>query len=312
MNPRYPVFVVSKSRANSCITMRHLDAIGVPYRVVVEAAQFDQYAAVLGPAKLLALPQSYQDSYITFDDLGDRKSKGPGAARNYAWDVAVQEGAAWHWVMDDNICGFMRINRNLKAPVADGTIFYAMEDFCLRYDNVAMAGPCYRTFVHHRDKRPPLTFNTRIYSCNLIRNDIPFRWECRYNEDTDLSIRILKAGWVTVQFYAFVQWKIETQTIRGGCKTDFYDKEGTGPKSRMLVRRHPDVARLAWRYGRLHHYCDYRQFKNRPRRRPDAVIPAGVNNYGMELVLQRQPRRPYSTLVALEQRRRARHEPIID
>jgi len=28
----------------------------------------------------------------------------------------------------------------------------------------------------------------------LIRNDIPYRWRAKYNEDTDLSLRVLKDG----------------------------------------------------------------------------------------------------------------------
>ena len=42
---------------------------------------------------------------------------------------------------------------------------------------------------------------------------------------------------------------------------EFYDKEGTLPKSEMLVKMHPDVARLAWRFGRWHHYVDYRPYR---------------------------------------------------
>ena len=56
-----------------------------------------------------------------------------------------------------------------------------MEDFVLRYKNIAMAGPQYTMFVTDRSANtyPPFTVNTRIYSCNLIRNDVPFRWRGR-------------------------------------------------------------------------------------------------------------------------------------
>lgn len=46
-----------------------------------------------------------------------------------------------------------------------------------------------------------------------------------------------------------------------------------------------DVAELAWRWNRWHHYVDYRPFqKNKLRRRPDVEIPEGINEYGMKLV----------------------------
>jgi hypothetical protein len=159
-----------------------------------------------------------------------------------------------------------------------------MEDFCLRYENVSMAGPNYFMFVSRKSKQPQFVLNTRIYSCNLIRNDTQYRWRGRYNEDTDLSLRMLKDGYCTIQFNAFLQYKLTTQTLRGGCSGEFYDKEGTLPKSRMQVTMHPDVSKVVWRFGRWHHYVDYRPFKNnRLIKKKGIVIPEGVNNYGMKL-----------------------------
>jgi hypothetical protein len=88
-----------------------------------------------------------------------------------------------------------------------------MEEFVLRYKNIAMAGPQYWMFAPSRAKLPPFVVGTRIYSCNLIRNDVPFRWRGRYNEDTDLSLRVLKDGLCTIQFNAFLCGKITTQRI---------------------------------------------------------------------------------------------------
>jgi hypothetical protein len=116
-------------------------------------------------------------------------------------------------------------------------------------------------FIAAKQKYPPFVLNTRIYSCNFIRNDIPYRWRGRYNEDTDLSLRILKDGWCTVQFNVFIQKKINTQKIAGGNTKEFYAEEGTLPKSKMQVKLHPDVSKLVIRFNRWHHHVDYRQFK---------------------------------------------------
>jgi len=261
VNPRFPLYIPSKSRADKGLTAYALDVMKVPYHVVVEAEQFDDYAKFYPAETLLVLPPEYLRDYDTFDDPGDAKSKGPGAARNFIWDHSIAAGYEWHWVMDDNIPRFARLHKNVRTPVGDGTMFYAMEDFCLRYSNIAMAGPQYWMFAANRAKMPPFIVGTRIYSCNLIRNDVPFRWRGRYNEDTDLSLRMLKAGWATVQFNAFLQFKSPTQLVPGGNTKEFYDKEGTLPKSEMLVKMHPDVARLAWRFGRWHHYVDYRPYR---------------------------------------------------
>lgn len=282
--PIFPIYIVSKGRHERRQTSRTLEAMGVPYFIVVEEQEAKAYRDVIESKKVLILDRKYQRDYDTFDDLGETKSKGPGPARNFAWEHSIANGAKWHWVMDDNIRTFHRLNENLKVPVGDGTVLRCMEDFVLRYTNVAMAGPQYFMFAPRQKVWPPFVLNTRIYSCNLIRNDAPFRWRGRYNEDTDLSLRMLKAGWCTILFNAFLQYKEPTQTIKGGNTAEFYTKEGTLPKSKMQIAMHPDVSLLMQRFGRWHHYVDYRSFReNYLIRRPGLKIASGSNDYGMKL-----------------------------
>jgi hypothetical protein len=284
VNPDYPLYIVSKGRWETQHTSKALHEMGVPHYIVVEEQEAAAYRDAVGPlATVLVLDPAYQAEYDTCDDLGDTKSKGPGAARNFVWDQAVAAGAEWHWVMDDNIREFFRLNRNSFGKVVDGAFFRAMESFCERYENVAMAGPDYFMFANRRDKVPPYLTNTRIYSCNLIRNDTPYRWRGRYNEDTDLSIRMLRDHWCTIQFYAFLQHKLTTQSVRGGNTKEFYDREGTLAKSRMQVALHPDVSRLVMRWGRPHHYVDYSGFTHRLRRKPGLVVPEEPDEFGMRL-----------------------------
>lgn len=285
MIPQFPLYIVSKGRADSRLTAKSLEAMGVPYFIVVEEQERAAYSAVIDPARVLVLDPQCQADYDTFDELGATKGKGPGPARNFAWDHSIANGHAWHWVMDDNIRGFYRLNQNQKKKVLDGAIFAAMENFCLRFENVAMAGPNYHMFAKARDRLPPYITNTRIYSCNLIRNATPFRWRGRYNEDTDLSLRMLKARWCTVQFNAFLQGKVGTQTVKGGNTAEFYAREGTAPKSRMQKLMHPDVTTLVWKFGREHHHVDYRPFAaNKLVLRASVKIEAGVDDFGMVLV----------------------------
>jgi len=284
VNPKYPLYIVSKGRWKSRLTSKALEQMKVPYYIVIEEQEYKKYSSVIDKKKILILDKKYQDEYDTFDKLGDSKSKGPGPARNFVWEHSIKNGNKWHWVMDDNIARFFRYNNNLKVPVTNGTLFKCMEDFVSRYTNIAMAGPNYFMFVSRKSKMPPIVLNTRIYSCNLIRNDAPFRWRGRYNEDTDLSLRMLKAGWCTAQFNAFLQEKITTQYLKGGNTKEFYIKEGTLPKSQMQVAMHPDVSKIVWRFGRWHHYVDYRPFKNNKLKLKENVeIPKGINNYGMVL-----------------------------
>jgi hypothetical protein len=283
-HPKYPLYIISKGRWESRLTSRALERMGVPYRIVVEEQEREQYAAVIDPSKILILDPAYQRDYDACMELAPGQSTGSGPARNFVWDHAVSEGHARHWILDDNINPFYRLNRNAKIKVQDGAAFRAMEDFVDRYENVALAGPNYDYFAKARQSLPPFVLNTRLYSCILILNAIPFRWRCRYNEDVDLSLRVLKAGYCTIQFNAFLQGKIPTQVMQGGNTDAFYAAEGTLPKSRMLVNLHPDVAQLVWKFHRWHHHVDYRPFKhNRLIRRPDVEIPDGLNEYGMRL-----------------------------
>lgn len=271
--PRHPIYIPSWSRANVATTPAALDRIGVPYCIVVQADQWDAYADRYPTDRLLVLDPFYQETYDACGDFPGQQL-GPGPVRNFAWDHAKAEGHDWFWTMDDNITLFARLHRNQRIPVGDGAIFAAMEDFVGRYTNVAMAGPHYWMFTKSRDKLPPFTLNSRIFSCQLHRTDLPFRYRGRYNDDAILSLDILKAGWCTVLFNTFLQWKMPTQTLPGGCNGAFYATEGTLPKSKMLVREHPDVARLTWKFRRWHHHVDYSVFKQRLIRRPDWQPPA--------------------------------------
>lgn len=283
--PKYPIYIVSKGRWESRYTSKTLESLGVDYWIIVEKHEYKKYAEVIDKCKILVLPQKYLDEYDTCDDLGDSKSKGPGSARNFAWQHAIDIGAKRHWVMDDNINSFQRLNRNLMCKVTNGAIFRASEDFVDRYTNVHLAGMNYDFFALAKTLMPPFVRNTRIYSVLLIRNDMPYRWRGRYNEDTDLSLRILKDGHCTVQFNAFLQEKQTTQAIKGGNTKEFYEKEGTLPKSKMIEDLHPDVAKVVWRFNRWHHHVNYHSFKsNKFIKRDDVDVQKGINNYGMKLI----------------------------
>lgn len=297
-NPDQPVYIVSKGRHDSMITSRSLSKIGVPHYIAIEPQDLENYEKALDNfnirewVTLLVAP---------FSNHGD----GPGRARNWCWDHAISIGAEKHWVMDDNISDFYRLHKNKRIRVGSGAIFKAAEDFIDRFENVPLSGFQYRFFIAPDQSYPPFVTNTRIYSCLLIDNHCRHRWRGRYNEDTDLSLRVLKDGDCTIQFNAFLQGKAATQTVKGGNTTEFYHKEigtevlseakemkeigynalGTVNKSEMLEKMHPDVARVVWRYGRWHHYVDYSPFKKNPLRyKSDVKIPSAVNNYGMRLI----------------------------
>jgi hypothetical protein len=273
MNPKYPIYIVSKGRWESRLTSKALEKMNVPYYIAVEPQEYDKYASVIDPKKILVLP---------FSNHGF----GPTPARNWCWEHSILLGATSHWVLDDNMNGFVRLNKNKRHDVLTGSIFRAAEDFVDRYENVAMSGFEYRFFGGGaRREKAPYRLNTRIYSCLLIKNNIPYRWRLKYNEDTDLSLMVLKDGYCTILFQAFLCNKVRTQVMKGGNTDEFYAKEGTLKKSQMLVEYHPDVSKVVWRYGRWHHEVDYSPFKkNKLIKKKNLNISNVINNYGMKLV----------------------------
>lgn len=279
-----PVYIVSKGRWDNCLTAKALDLMGVAFQVIVENHQKDLYANTVGSERVIVLPDEYLSNYDTCDSFGRSRSVGPGAARNFALDCATRSGHTYHWVMDDNLHDFHRLHKNEKIAVRSAAPFRATEDFVSRYENVPLAGLNYYSFCKATDAVPPFVANTRIYSCLLIKNDIGLRWRARYNEDTDLSLRVLKRGDCTIQMNAFLCGKVTTQRMKGGNTKEFYDVEGTLPKSQMLADLHPDCAKVVWRFNRWHHHVNYKPFKgNKLSLKRGKTFEDKPNNYGLKL-----------------------------
>jgi len=274
MNPRFPIFIPTKGRADTRMTIKMFDKLGVPYTIFVEQQERDLYAQHVSPDQIHVLPH---------------QNKGLTVTRNYIWDYAAAQGHEWFWTFDDNIDGLYRFNHNLKTPCADATVLAVVEDFASRYENLAITGLNYFMFVKRKYVIPPYILNTRIYSNMLIRTFAqdktgqPFRNVTFFNDDTDLCLRVLKDGWCTVLFNAFLIYKQTTMTVKGGM-TDYYEKTD---KRREFVEElrsaHPDVVTLTEKWGRWQHQVDYSGFRQQLRRKPDIVIPKQVNNFGMIL-----------------------------
>lgn len=269
--PKYPIYVISKGRAKSRHTSKALEKMNVDYRIVIEPQEFDQYAEVIDPKKILVLP---------FSNHG----KGSGPARNWCWEHSIAEGHKRHWILDDNIDGFYRVVGGKRYRCHSSAIFRATEDLVDRYKNIQLASLQYKMFIVDNQYYPPFILNTRVMSCILIDNACPHRWRAKYNEDVDLSIRVLKDGNCTLLMYAFLCDKLATQTVKGGNTEELYGK-GTFEKSKMLVDLHPDVVKLVHRYDRWHHQVDISGFRNNKLIPVDDLeVPELTNEYGMCMV----------------------------
>ena len=271
MNPEYPVFVPTKSRYESLLTIKAFERLKIPYKAVIEKQEYEQYAAVIDKSKIIVLPHQNQGLTVT---------------RNWIWDYAQHElKTPYFWTFDDNIKEFYRLHKNIKYRVDSGTFLKIIEDFVQRYSNLYISGMQYEMFAPRKKKCPPFLLNTRIYSNMLIKTGIPYRNVTFYNDDTDLCLRVLKDGHCTLLTYVFLADKIQTMKVKGGM-TDYYEKTDKRRQfAEELQRAHPDVVKVVWKFNRWHHEVDYSRFRgNKLKRKPDVVIPDEPNEYGMKLV----------------------------
>ena len=276
IQPHYPIYVISKGRWKKRYTVDTLIEMKVNFVLVVEDTEFKDYKKVIDSPFVTIIP---------FTRPTDTTDGGGVPVRNFVWEHSISTGHKKHWVVDDNIEGFFRFYNNEHIPVLSGVYFKVIEDYTNKLSNVKLSGVQYTMFCPKISrKRNPIIKNTRIYSCILIDNSLEFRWRGIYNEDTDLSLRVLKKGYGTVLVDCFPCGKKGTNTCRGGNTDSIYKNDGLLKKYLSLEEQHPDVTKSKiLKDGRIHHDVNYRPFKNNTLGEWDFDEPQVINEYGMFL-----------------------------
>lgn len=271
--PRYPVYVISKGRADACLTARFFIQDKLDFKLVVEPQEADAYIQKYGEDRVLILP---------FSNLG----LGSIPARNWVWEHSKAAGFERHWIFDDNIKRIMRRYKARRIRCDSGPAIAALEDFTDRYENIAICGMNYAMFVPDRRTYQAFFLNNHVYSCLLIKNDLPHRWRGRYNEDTDLCLQVLADGWCTVLTNVFMIDKMQTMVMKGGNSDQLYKSDGRLKMARSLERAWPYVVTVDRRFQRPQHMVrdEWRKFDTPLKRRADVDFAAlAPNEYGMEL-----------------------------
>lgn len=272
--PRYPVYVPSKGRAANCYTARFLVKDEVPFRLVVEAEEHDDYASRFGAERILVLPFS---------------NRGLIAARNWIKGHSIEEGHVRHWQIDDNIRWAARMWEGRRIRCNAGPALAATEDFTDRFENVAISGLNYTMFGVGNGRVgaiAPFYRNVRVYSCSLVNNSIPHGWRLAYNDDTDICLQVLADGWCTLLMNAFLVCKIQTMLVKGGNTDDLYQGDGRLRMARSLERMWPKVVETKRRFGRPQHVVkhQWRRFDNELKLRDDVDLEEMERDeYGLRL-----------------------------
>jgi hypothetical protein len=295
IEPKYPIYVITKGRWEKTLTIDTLEDMGVDFRICVEPSEYDNYISnsKIDPNKVLKLPENFSE-----------RKQGGIPVRNFVWQHSIDRGFTKHWIIDDNIDGFYRWNENTQKRVRDGVFFRVMEDFSDRYENLGLVSCQYASFIPAIDcGREGFIVNTRTYSCILINTELldqrlEERWRGTYNEDTDLTLRVLSTGDLcTVNFNSLLSGKQTTGTMKGGNTTTIYEfgkegednrfdglkkkfdelKENWGDIVKYTTSRHKD--------GRPHHHISYTKlFKQELKLKDGISMEPKVNNYNMIFV----------------------------
>jgi len=253
VKPRYPLYIISKGRWEKCRTAHTLDFMGLDYRIVVEPSEEKQYRERWGKRVLVGDFDTTTNSSIP--------------VRNWVNEHCQAEK---YWLLDDNINYFYILNNNESWRCKTGAIFAMVEDYAARYKNVALAGMNKLGFAKPTDRVAPYVLNTRVYSITLMDKAMNEKikidgqlWRGRYNEDTDLNIRFLKAGYCTLNFQMFLGDKTTTQRCSGGnTDTVYVDGDRRLKFAQSLVDQHPDVVEVVEKWGRYHHKVDWGAFSD--------------------------------------------------
>lgn len=263
---KYPIYIISKGRPNIKGTAKFLDECNIDYRIVIEPNEYDEYIKYNDINKIIVAPENFSE-----------RGQGGIPVRNFVWEHSIQIGAKKHWILDDNIINYKRVHKGQKTIIKSPYIFSVIEEFTDRFENVKMSGHNYSFFSVATNQSHPIILNTRIYSSILLSNDIypEFAWRGRYNEDTDLSIRLLKSNYPTILFNSLTANKATTMTCKGGNTDTIYSVEDAHlKKSLELKNNHPDCVEVVERFGRWHHLVNYNIFKN---------LELIYNDYGLEI-----------------------------
>lgn len=242
-HPRYPIYIPSKGRYGRSETARMFDKYETPYRVVVEPQEVDNYAKALGKDKLVVLPENDQ---------------GLVYARNFCKQHSIDEGHERHWQFDDDIRMMGRMYKRERIQCNSSIAISAAEDFIERYENVGLCAFNHIGFLGPQQACPPFYLNTRCYTCFCMWNKLPNTWRYRYNEDTDMSLQVIAAGYCTIMFNAFFMQTCDTNyggkesKVEGGQQAVYAD-DGRLKMSRDLERQWPGVVTTERKFGRPQH-----------------------------------------------------------
>ena len=277
---KYPIFVISKGRYENRRTSDYLSKCKIEHILVVEYCEKELYRKDLKEHVWLMVMEK------EFDNLGE----GSIPVRNWVDRRAKDMMVERYWCLDDNIDGFCRFYKNTRVEIRTPLFFKLTEVFADRYENLYLCGLQYKSFLPEISKRRwVVQLNTRVYSCMLISTKLKDKldgvlWRGRYNEDTDISLRLLKKGFPTCLLDIFLCDKQTTMSCEGGNTDTIYKDDGLQKKLDSLISQHPDCVKGTIKFKKIHHQVNYKPFNNNKLiLKKDIIIPDDYYDWGLRV-----------------------------
>ena len=268
---KYPLYIISKGRWEKRLTQQAIEGMKCKYKIVVEEDEVAKYIEYGVPKDNILMFSNEDKKKFTTGIYKDDGGSIP--VRNFIWKHSIAEGHKKHWCIDDNINGFYRFTQNKRTIMRTAICFRAVEKFTDRYENLYMSGMNYNSFMPEISKnRTNIQQNSRIYSMILLDNKMnekmneewqgDYLWRGKYNEDTDLSLRLLKSGYPTALSNAFLGDKMTTMSCKGGNTSGIYQANGLQLKLDSLIAQHPDVCKGTIKFKKVHHQVNYKPYED--------------------------------------------------
>lgn len=250
----YPVYIISKGRFENPLTAKYLLKENIPFKIAVEPQEYDSYCKTIGSQYVSKLP---------FSNLG----LGSFPARNWCWEDSIRRGFKKHFLFDDNIMGFYRLDNGIRTNCSSLEALISLQNLSDAFINAPICGYNYSMFITKETKKA-FTINNHVYSGMLIENSIPYRWRMKYNEDVDLCLQVLHNKLCTILLNVYSIKKVSTTSkMKGGNQTELYqnnNEKKKALKSYSLQRIWPQYVKVMERFGRPHHQVSWGKFFKHP------------------------------------------------
>lgn len=281
---KYNIFIPSYNRAGITLTDKMLDRFGIEnYYFCIDPSQYPEYSKVYDRKHIIIRDPSFKNEskldLVTSIDTPDYLHGASGVFNSLLY-ISKSLGEEAYWTFDDDIFGMGLKARKGDKPATnekyDKDNYYRASDIdpnIVDFSLKELMNDMMTLFSKMRNQsfysleKYGLVFSlpishklgTRSYSCYLTnnRNQIPHAGN--QNNDILTSLSMSKHGFVNAIFEGFQYNSADTQVLKGGA-TETYKVNGTLDKGKVLVQAHPNYAKIAVLYSRVHHFVDFNSY----------------------------------------------------